>query len=197
MQNSVLAVLTAMFFSFLTQPIVTLVRVRYSRQVQQFPEILGLQPFWGIAIGSPAGLLFLELVNKGWATNPPGLGETFIQALQLAGVSLIASPVIVVLGFPTFALARGLGNRWVSEIRLAATPVILASPVWVFTSALIFRAMIQIGFYPVQLTSIVSGVAFTLLLDIGCFEAIRRGLLRSTRSTPIESGEEVEPTDMW
>ncbi len=195
----VLAVLTAMFFSFLTQPVVTLVRVRYSQQVRQFPEILGLQPFWGIAIGATANLFFLELVNRGWVNNPPGLTETFIQALQLAATALVTAPIVVVLGFPTFALARGLGNRWASEFKLAFLPVVIATPIWTFVSALIFRAIIQSGVYPVQLTATASGVVFTLLLDVACFEAIRKGLLKSNHSSQIESSKEeiTEPTDMW
>lgn len=211
MLSLAIAALSAVLVQFLSQPLISWVRIRFRQEIRAFPDILALQPLWGLGVGGVATLLFLDLVERGWVSDPPGLAETLTQAGELAGAALIASPAVVLLGLPTLAIARSASQRqslgqplgelvefWVREVKIAGVPLLVATPVWTFIASWVFRGAIELGFYPVQTASAVNAVVFTLLLDVCCFQAIRLGWLGNGQTPTSELEEEVsEPPDLW
>jgi hypothetical protein len=181
MDSNNLQVLAATVFALLvsssTQPILSWVKVKYAPEIARFPQILALQPYWGIGVGLISSLLLNTVVSRGWSANPPIWIETWRQVLNLVGVSLVAAAVFVALGLPTYLVAtRGLGLRK-RDFLLAIVPLVAGTPIWTLVSLIFFRLMISlVGASAVQLTPVVLGFLFTLLLDVLCFEYIKRRL---------------------
>jgi hypothetical protein len=179
MDTNNLQVLAAVVFALLvssgTQPILSWVKVKYAPEIVRFPQILALQPYWGIGVGLIASLLLNTVMSRGWSTNPPSWADTWQQVLNLAGVSLAAAAVFLILGLPTYLVAtRGLGLRK-RDFLLATIPLLVGAPTFTIISLIFFRLMIVlVGASAVQLTPVVLGFVFALSLDVLCFEYIKR-----------------------
>jgi hypothetical protein len=169
------AVVLALLISSGTQPILSWVKVHYAPEIARFPQILALQPYWGIGVGSVGAVLLNTAISRGWTANPPNWQETWQQVVSLTAVSLAAAMAFAVLGLPTYLVAtRGLGLRKRNFV-LALVPLVTGAPLWTIFGLVLYRLMIPlVGASAVQLTPVLLGVIFNLLIDVMCFEYIKR-----------------------
>ena len=177
----VVAIISALLLQFIAQPFLSWVKTRYLPQVAEYPQIVALQPFWGLAVGQTGQLLFLQLVER-WSAGAPPLPQTLREVGMVALAALIVSPIVALLGFPTFWVARQSNDPWWEELKLAMVPTVIATPLWAVAVALIYRGALWVDFYPTEVSQSIQFVSFTLALHIASFEAIRFGLLGRNRN---------------
>jgi hypothetical protein len=188
----------SLLFSYTVQPALSRVKRIYFREIATFPESVSLQTTWGIGIGTAGTLIFLEAVNRGWVDHPPSLTETIQQTMSFAATALVVSPVIAAIAFPTYMVALGMNLEQLRRIGLAeflrsSWPIIVGVPTWTVVRLVVFRIAIIVGVFPVQVCTAVDQVVVTLILDVICFELIRRGVLvRPSYLPPLNVNDEQE-----
>lgn len=225
--------LLAQVVTYVSLTLISWVKVKYEDAIQEYPLVVAVQPFWGMATGGTAQALLLALVGRGWERSPhPSLSVTLAAVVEMSVIAFLAAPAITLIGYPMFIVGRGhslppipprqrglvrrrynwrqlayyrfllrelprrsrYGVRYLlvffresirlvwrtrrQELPLALIPLLIANPLWTAFSVLLFRGLIQLGFYPAQVMNALASALFTVLIDVLSFEAVRRGYLR-------------------